>query len=60
MPLAVLVAYEASGQGWVGWVVLAVILLFLAFGFFSLIRGWVRTGRVKWRSRQQREQDRQT
>ena len=42
MTPAVLVAYEASGTGWVGWVVLAAILSFLAVGFLSPIRGRLR------------------
>jgi hypothetical protein len=51
MAIGVLVAYESSGTGWVGWVVLAAILLFLAVGFFGIFRGWLRAGIVRWRSR---------
>ena len=38
---AVLIGYTPSGQGWVGWVVLAVIVAFLAVGLFGVARGWL-------------------
>ena len=50
---AVLIAYASNGQGWVGWVVLAVIVVFLAVGFFGVVRGWLKAGVIKWRSRQE-------
>jgi hypothetical protein len=50
---AILIGYAPSGQGWVGWVVLAVIVSFLAVSFLGLMRGWLRAAMIKWRSRHQ-------
>jgi uncharacterized membrane protein YcjF (UPF0283 family) len=51
---AILIAYSSSGDNsWVGWLILVVILLFVAVGLVGVIRGWLRAGRIKWRSRHQ-------
>jgi hypothetical protein len=49
----VLIGYAPSGQGWVGWVVLAAIVAFLAAGVFGVLRCWLKAGVIEWRSRRQ-------
>lgn len=53
MALAVLVAYESSGTGWVGWVVLAVIVGFIAFTLIGDFRKSFLRRIKKWRTRHQ-------
>ena len=50
---ATLIGYAPSGQSWVGWVVLAVIVSFMAVSFFGIVRGRLRNGMIEWRSRRQ-------
>jgi hypothetical protein len=51
---AILIAYSSSGDNsWVGWLILIVILLFVAVGLVGVMRGWIRAARIKWRSRHQ-------
>jgi hypothetical protein len=53
MALAVLVAYQSSGTGWVGWVVLAVIVAFIAVTLIGDFRRSVLRRIKKWRTRRQ-------
>ena len=48
---ATLVGVQPSGTGWVGWVVLAVIVFFIAVTVLGDIRGRLRSALIKWRSR---------
>jgi hypothetical protein len=51
---AILIAYSSSGDNsWVGWLILIVILLFVAVGLVGVMRGRLRTGTAKRRSRNQ-------
>jgi hypothetical protein len=47
----ILFGVQPSGTGWVGWAVLAVIVFFMAVTVLGIIRGRLRSGLVKWRSR---------
>jgi hypothetical protein len=47
----ILFGVQPSGTGWVGWVVLAVIVFFMALTVLGIIRGKLRSVLMKWRSR---------
>lgn len=47
----VLVGFAPSGDSWVGWIVLAVIVTFMAVTVLGDIRGKLRSGLIKRRSR---------
>lgn len=48
---AILFGVQPSGTGWVGWVVLAVIVSFMAVTVLGSIRGRLRSGLIKRRFR---------
>lgn len=48
---AILIAYSSSGENsWLGWLILAAILPFVAFGLVGMMRAWLRARRIKRRS----------